>query len=430
MSSGARLYTSRWVLPGTGPAIPNGAVVVSGARITAVGARESLAATYVHLPVTDLGASVLMPGLVNAHSHLEYTALGPLAEERLFIEWLPELGRRAGQWTDETWEESARRGARLMLASGITSLGEIVTRGPAVRGMRECGLGGVAYVEFLGARRGDPEPDLVRARERLEEASRVAAGSRVHVGISPHSVYTLSGAALALLASQAEEENVPLSIHLAETEAEVDLVEHGTGPLADLLNAVGGHELIDEGGMFVGPVAYAHRYRLLARRTLAAHCTRATPEEVRLLRYYDASVALCPRSNRLLGAGEPPVAEMLMEPLRVGIGTDSLASNERFDLFEELRLLRDIYERQVAAGATAWARAGDPAACVRLLTVGGTEALGLQSEIGTLSPGKYADMVALSCGAGVSDPYAWVLEQASAEAVTHTWTSGDLRHAA
>lgn len=411
-----------------GPAVERGAVAVRDGRITAVGVADDVATARPGAAVTDLGDSVLMPGLVNLHTHLEYTALGPLFEERPFHEWLPDLGRRARAWTPQDWVQSARQGAALMLASGITSLGDIVTRGPAVEAMRESGLGGTAYIEILGARRGEVSRRLESLRARYEQAVS-QSGERVHAGISPHAVYTLSGAALAAVAQLAEELGAPLAIHLAETQAEVELVMDGAGPLADLLEPIGGHELIDEGGAFIGPIALAHRYRLLGRRTVAAHCTNADAGEIRLLCEYETSVALCPRSNKLLRAGEPPVAAILAGAVRAGIGADSLASNERFDLFEELRLARDIYERQVAGGAMPWARATDPAAWLRLITIGGAESMGLQGEIGALTPGKYADMVALECDPDVADPQRWVLDHARAAHVTYTWTSGVVRYA-
>lgn len=392
-----------------------------------VGTRDVMAASFPDSELTDLGAAVLMPGLVNLHSHLEYTALGPLSRPRLFLEWLLELGRRARAWTDEQRLESARQGARMMLTAGVTTLGEIVTRGESLTAMRECGLGGIAYLELLGTRRGDVGPHLRTLRDWLYRA-RSEAGDRVNIGISPHAVYTNSGAALAGAAHLAAEEDLPLCIHLAETRAEVDLTTDGTGPLADWLLSIGGHELIDVGGAFVGPVALAHRYGLLSRRTVAAHCTHADVSEIRLLRDYDGSVALCPCSNACLGAGQPPVAELLSAAVRTGLGTDSLASNQRLDLFEELRLAREIHDLQVRAGAPRWARASDPAEWLRLITLGGAEAMGLQAEIGTLAPGKWADMIALAPVSEIADPHSWLLEHASAEHVTHTWTSGKLRY--
>jgi aminodeoxyfutalosine deaminase len=438
------LLTAALALPmdGADP-IHDAAVLLDDARIVAVGTRTEVAA----LPEAaghervDFGEAIVLPGLVNAHIHLEYTRLGPIPAPQPFFPWLRGLVAWSHEQTPAGWLASARDGARQSLRGGVTCLGEIVTRGQGAVALAEAGLHGVAYAEFLGAKHSEM-PTRWERYAGLVGTTRAAVAGRddpgLRLGLSPHTPYTVPGNAIGALAQRASAEQLPLAIHVAESANEVALFQAGTGPLADFLSAP---EMRDDagtprapyraGGYGLTPAAYTAAQEVFAASApvLFIHGVHLDRNDIDLLADQRAAVALCPRSNTLLECGgEAPVADLLEAGVTLGIGTDSLGSNFDLDLFNELRALADILLRQ-RAGAT------DEAALARRLlevaTAEGARALSLGDQLGALAPGKLADLAVLPLFPGARDePFRAVLAHASAAAVRATIVNGRIAYAA
>lgn len=362
----------------TGPPVRDGAVAVDGERIVAVGDAGDIAERFPRARVRRW-RGVLTPGLVNAHAHLQYTDFGHLAESGLpFPEWLAALSRDRADYTEARWQESARRGVHLMLKSGTTAVADVVSNRAVLVPVARSGIRGVSYIEVIA----DEARWTASRRARLLDVLATPVGRTL--GVSPHTPYTVGTSVLRECAAIARERGLRLHPHLAESADELPFVRDGEGPLALINRAVGFDLELLNGGSGLTPAAYLGSLGVYGTGTHVAHGVHMTGADRELLRKQGVFVALCVRSNRILGAGEPPVAAYLAEGSPLALGTDSLASSPSLDLWEEAAAVRDLALRQGYA---------DPDLDLRLVaaaTTGGAAALGL-ADGGTLREGGPAD---------------------------------------
>jgi cytosine/adenosine deaminase-related metal-dependent hydrolase len=377
------LHSAPIVLPVSTAPIGDGAVLVDGDRIAAVGPRAELLAANPGVR-ERAWSGVLTPGLVNAHAHLQYTDFEELNSlGQPFHVWLGKMVEKRGTFTDAMWGESARRGLHLMLSAGITSVADIVTEPIGVLPpTARSGIGGVSYIEvvFEDARSWS-ESGRARLLERLASGP---AGRRL--GVSPHTPYTIASAVFADCVAIARDKGLRLHPHVAESPAESEYVLSGTGPFAQsMTNAGMAMELIRDGGSGLSPVQYLDKFGLLGPDMHAAHCVHCDPTDRDVLRERGVYAALCARSNKILQSGRPPVADYLRENSPFGIGTDSLASTPSLDLLEEAAALRALALSQGYDADDLDRRIFEAA------TLGGAGAMGL-TDVGRLESGSRADL--------------------------------------
>jgi len=399
------------VLTLTGAPLRDGAVLVDGDRVAAVGPARDVVPAGVRVRAHR---GVLLPGLVNAHAHLEYgPSFADLASSGLaFPAWIAQLTRRRRGKDDTSWLVEARGSVHALLRTGTTCVADVVTTGPGVRAAALAGLAGTSYVEAVGA--DDASWPVERAR--LEVL--LAAGGRT-LGISPHTLSTLSSEAFRDCARLARERGLRLHPHLAETTEEAELVLSGTGAFASALRGIGlVHDLLDVGSGRT-PAEQADHLGGLGPDVHVAHGVHLSASDRALLRSRDTAVALCTRSNAVLRAGEAPVAALLAEGSPVALGTDSLASTPDLDLLAEARATRDLARRQGAPAD------GLAELLVRAATVGGAAAMGL-SGAGTLVPGGRADLAVFDVPTD-GDPYTALLDHGPGRC-TATVVAGRLVH--
>lgn len=376
-----RRYHAAWVLPVTSPPVRHGTVAVSGGRIAYVGPRGGAP------PGEDveLGAAVLLPGLVNTHTHLELTAMRGFLEDLDFRSWILRLTvARRDVLTREMLLDSARFGLAEGLAAGITTFADTGESGAAFDAMLERGVRGIVYQEVFG-------PAPVACEESLEELKRRVAALRrresglVRVGVSPHAPYTVSDRLFAATARYAIQAELPMAIHIAESEAEQLLVAYGHGEFADALVKRG----IRVEPRAHSPIQLLRGLRVLDAQPLLIHCVRADAVDVHAIAASGSTVAHCPASNAKLGHGVAPVIEFLSAGIPVGLGSDSVASNNRMDILTEAWLATlEQRARSRRHDAVTAARA------LRMATIDGARALHLDDEIGSLEAGKAADLAA------------------------------------
>jgi len=402
------LHTAPVVLTMTDEPLREGGVLVEGDRVAAVGPAASLRRDSVRERRWE---GVLMPGLVNAHAHLEYgPPFADLATSGLpFAQWIQELTRRRQSMTETDWQVSARGSAHQLLQSGTTAVADIVTVGPAITVAASLGLQGVSYGELAGVD-GKGWPD---ARQRLEAV--LAAPGRVK-GISPHTLYTLSSQVFRAMVAMAREDGLRLHPHLAETSDEAEYVLAGTGAFATFVERFGFDFELHGVGSGVSPVKHCDELGALGEDVHVAHGVHVDNDDRALLRERSTVVALCTRSNAVLGAGEAPVADYLAEGNPVALGTDSLASSPDLDLLAEARATRDLARRQ---GLEA-----PEEALVRALTTGGAQAVG--QDLGTIAVGARADLAAFAVPVE-GDPFASLVEHGAGSCVA-TVLGGRLVH--
>ena len=411
------VYTARWILPIDGVPLENGEVVIEDGGIAAVRPRRTPANQR-----RDFGEAVLMPGLVNAHSHLEYTALRGFLEDVPFFPWIRALTAAKAALTAGDWLWSARLGAIESIAAGTTTLGDNSDAGVTMRVLAESGLRGVVYQELFGIDDREPVGPILDSLRAKVAVHRRLASDRVSVGVSPHALYTIRPALFTAINAYTAEERLPTSIHIAESPSESALTERGEGPFAEMYARRG----ITWEAPKTTPTRYAADLGALGPTTLAVHCVHQTQADILLLAASGAAVIHCPKSNAKLGAGVAPLAAWLRTPgLRLGLGTDSAVSNNALDLFEEMRfaLLLQRAVRQEVEVVTA-------RDVVHMATLGSAEALGLAHQIGSLTPGKRADMIAVRLdrphAVPATDPYAALVYTARADDVLCTLCDGEV----
>ncbi len=364
-------YSARVVRPVSTQDIENGTVVVEGEAIIYVGPRAGAP------PGRDveLGDVVLAPGLVNAHTHLDLTALRGRFDGLAFFDWIRALTVARNELTPAQLFASALAGIHEGLLAGVTTFADTAPNDAPFEAMLASGVRGIAYREVFGPDPARCEESLAALRDGVA-AMRTRSAPLVSVGVSPHAPYSVSDELFKAVAKFARDERLPLATHIAESEDESNFVAHGEGAFAAFLR---GRE-IDVNPRGRTPIDMLDKCGVLATNTLLIHCVRCDDSDIATIAQHECGVATCPVSNRILGHGTAPVASMLGANVRLGVGTDSMASNVRMDVLHESRLaLGDRYDE-----AAAW----------QLATLGGARALRLDHLVGTLEPGKRADLAA------------------------------------
>jgi cytosine/adenosine deaminase-related metal-dependent hydrolase len=402
-----KVISADWVLPIEGPPIEGGAVAIEGGRIAAVGTSEELGEG------TRYDDAAILPGFVNAHSHLEYAVYGGFGDGLGdFADWITLHIQRKSRIGWDEYVDIARLGAAECLASGVTTVGDCSYSGATAVACAELGLRATVYLEVFGA---DPAPALAHfaeVRDRVTDAF----SERVRPGVSPHAPYSVS----IQLYEACAKLGVPIATHISESRSEVAYLLTGEG-------AWGAYKdlLVEPPGQ-TGTHLLAER-DLLGPNVVAAHCVVLDDDEISLLASTRTGIAHCPRSNGALGCGVAPLAELRAAGAHVGVGTDSPASAPSFDFFEELR--------SVVLSARARAARPDVLStmeALELATLGSARALGLDDEVGSLVPGKRADLAVVSLEGSAylpwEDPAGAVVFGGSPDRVISTYVDGEARY--
>lgn len=377
------LLTARYVYPVTSEPVVDGAVLVSGERIAAVGSAADLTARYPEARRVDLGAAALVPAAVNAHTHLELTALeGTIPPGLEMASWILALLRARGAMDDAALRASAAEGVRRSLAAGVAAVGEICTAGQSIGPIVESGLRGIVYYELLS---GDPnraDETLARGQRQLARWREEYPNAKVRFGISLHATYTVSAPLFEKASAWARAEGVPLSIHAAEAPAETQWLRDRTGPIRDTLYATLRIPPDQEPAARRSPMRYLSDLGALGPHTLLAHGVQVDADDLALVAAAGSAVAHCPHSNIRLLNGRLPFAAYRAAGVRLALGTDSLASAPSLSIWDEAAYAADLH---AAAGEPM-----TPTETLRLATLGGADALDLADGLGSLESGKLA----------------------------------------
>ena len=373
-----------WVLPIAGRPIAGGVVSVESGVITAVGAFDGG-------PVEDLGNVAVLPGLVNAHTHLELSWLrGRIAPSRSMPAWaasLIALRRTTSPDPSEPIAQAIVEARR----SGTCLVGDVTNTFATYEPLIDSELSAAIFRELVGFSSPDPEEVVAAVAGEIADLMPIAW---LRLLIAPHAPYSVSPALLQAIARWGA--GKPFSIHLGESAQEVEFLREGTGEWRALLETLGAWNPA-WAVPACGPVEYLDRLGIVDDRLLAVHGVHFADAELARLAAAGATVVTCPRSNRWTGAGVPPVERFYASGVRVAVGTDSLASVEDLNLFAELAEVRRL------AGGVAAARILESA------TLAGASALGFVSELGSLEPGKRAELLAVRLPAGVADVEEYLL---------------------
>jgi cytosine/adenosine deaminase-related metal-dependent hydrolase len=382
------ILTASWVLPITGPPIRGGRVGVRDGRVVWVGRRGD--AVGPEAPLRDLGGGVLLPGLVNAHCHLELSHLsGRVDPGRGFVAWIEDVVASRGQAAEDDVRSATAAAIRFLEERGTVAVGDVSNALGHLDLLAASRLSAVVFLELLGWDPGKADAVVGWADERV---AAVAPGLRpgVEVRLAAHAPHSVSPALLRRLV----ERGGPAAIHLAESADEAGFLANGSGEWPAFLERRGlGH--VPFLPPAESPVRYADRLGALHPRLVAAHGVDVDAADREILARRGVSVVLCPRSNRSLGVGTADAPALAAAGVRLALGTDSLASVETLDVLDDAVQLHRQFPGL------------DPAAIVRMATLGGAEALGL-ADLGAIAPGKRAAL-AFAAAASGSDPCAFLL---------------------
>jgi cytosine/adenosine deaminase-related metal-dependent hydrolase len=399
------LYCARWVLPDSSTSVADGAIAIDEEQILGVGAHTALVTQFPQATVRDFGEAVIIPGLVNAHTHLELTAMRGFLEDEgtNFLAWLKKLtSARLECLTGDDLNISAAWGACEAVRAGVTSVADASDSSlESMSALRDVGIRGVVFQESFG-------PDSRLVQENLEKLKTKVTRLREHetllvkCGVSPHAPYTVCAPQLELISGFAIDEGLPLMMHAAETSMEVSLLGEGCGPFADGLRSRG----IDWQAPRVSTIQYLNDHGVLGTRPLLAHCIHVNEADIEMMKQTGTRIAHCPKSNAKLGHGRAPFSKFLDKGIAVGLGSDSVASNNTCDLLEEARFALLLARAKVDCEAGDVSDSNDhdgqeqrhlnAAEVFQTATLGGARALGLEGQIGELREGMQADFAVVA----------------------------------
>lgn len=419
------LLTARYVLPIAAPHIEHGAVLVKGDTIAEIGEFERLRELHPDEPVRDFGLAALMPGFVDVHTHLEYTALRGLIDDLPYSRWKLQLMHKERLFSSQDWDDSALLGALEALQSGITTIADITATGASGHAAQAAGLRAVIYREVTTMER-DAVDTVMRAAVADIEAWRATTDpERILIGIAPHAAYSCHPELFRRVAEHAQD-GTHVAMHLATSKEEYEFVRYGSSILGqDVRESFDAHAplWLPTG---VSPVRYVLQWGILdVPHILAVHCTQLDEDDLGILAARDVAIAHCPRCNAKLGMGIAPIHDFIRAGLRVGLGTDSPAASNSMDMFEEMRI--GLLVQRAVLGEKHFIPARQ---FVKMATLDAARALGIDDLVGSLEPGKRADIIAIDLSEShqipTHHPYGTLVHTANQENVLWTMVAGEV----
>ncbi len=403
------LIRPQWIIPiePAGITLSGHSLAVSEGCIVAVLPNEAAAQRFTAQQTLDLPGQVVLPGLINLHTHAAMSLLRGYADDLPLMRWLSERiwPAEAGHATPDFVHAGTLLACAEMLRGGITTFNDMYffpdAAASAARRLGMRAMLGIIAIEFPTRYAADADDYLSKG---LEIRDTLGGDPLVGFCLAPHAPYTVADKTFEKIATLAAQLEIPIHMHVHETlhEIEGSLEKHGVRPIERL-----------------------HRLGLLGPQLIAVHAVHLEAGEIDLLAHEGCHLAHCPTSNLKLGSGIPPLSAIEVRGLNFGLGTDGAASNNRLDLFHEMR-----HAALLAKGSSRNAEALDAHATLRAATLGGAQALGLDDRIGSLLPGKAADLCAVRLDEWLLqpcfDPASHLVYVAGREQVTHTWVAGKL----
>jgi len=419
------LLTARYVLPIAAPHIEYGAVLVRDDKIVEIGDYEHLKELHPDEPVKDFGLAALLPGFVDLHTHLEYTAMRGLVDDLPYSSWKYQLLQKEKLFGAHDWDDSALLGAAEAIQSGITTIADVTESGASCRAAQASGLRGIVYREVSTMDKRRVTSVMDDALRDIEAWRAETDSSRLTIGIAPHSPYSCHPQLFRRVADYAQD-GTPVSLHLAGSREEYQFVKYGSSMLATDVR-----DVFDANAPLwlptgVSPVRYVLQWGILdAPNILAVHCTQVDDEDIDALARHDVAVAHCPRCNAKLGMGIAPIDKFLRAGIRVGLGTDSPAASNSMDVFEEMRI--GLLLQRALLGEQHFMIARQ---FVKMATLDAARALGIEDRVGSIEPGKQADIIAVDLSKShqipTHYPYGTLVHTANQENVLWTMIGGQV----
>ncbi len=372
------ILSGSWVLPDSENEIPDGQLRIQDGSISHI--KAGLTRLFPDDPIVEYPGCVLMPGLVNAHTHLEITLLRGVGRGLPFADWIRRITSEIKARDETFFIESAHQGMKECIQSGVTTIADHSTFGMTHRVMRQAGTRGIVFKEVFCPDSREDYSDALQKLASDVQRMQGEAGPDIHIGISCHAPYNACKPALESIVCRFKE--YPRSIHAAESPDEVSYIRSAEGVMAASHIRRG----IPVRAWRMSPVEYLDNCSYWSKGSLAVHLTQASQGDYAILKARGVNAAFCPSSNAALGAGIPPIAQARRGGVLCGLGTDSAVSNERMDMFDEMRFA--VLSSRIRNDPIT------PSEAFRMATSEGARAIGFPGA-GLLAEGARADIVAL-----------------------------------
>lgn len=377
------IVKAKYLVPNPELCIEHGAVAIKDTIIHHVGTFDEIKTLAGIEKIIDLGNAILLPGLINLHTHLDLTNLhNRIKPTHNFTHWVFQLIGARMRWKEENYIDSIVKGVGYCVEAGTTTVADIAHTKHSFSVLKKSPLRKIVYQEVI-----DLNPDHAEEiiKKTLTELSLVTRDNLFHTGISPHAPYSVSQELYQALAEIAQSKKISLCTHIAETRDEIEFLTKGTGNFPVFLRQI---RAIPDSWQPPGltPIHYLNKTGILKAKPVLIHCNYVTDEEISLINSCGASVAFCPRSHNFFGHANHPIKKLLRAEVNVGLGTDSLASNDTLSIVDEMKFLYSHYELPLKT-------------ILSMATINGAKALGLESKIGQIKENFEADL----CGIGIQD---------------------------
>lgn len=370
------ILKARYIFSSQNNIIENGGLVVNGLMIDSVDAFSNLKIEN-SSKVIDFGNSIILPGFVNAHTHLELTNMPDLnIQDKKLTSWIMELVKTRLKWKEEDFVASVENGVRQCVETGTTTVADITNGGYSFEVLKNSRIRKIVYTEIINF---DPAKATDLISDAEDKLDKVNQDSLMCKGVSPHAPYTVSYDLYKACSRLAKLKNIPLCTHIAETEDEVEFLSKGKGVLIDFLKDF---RMLPDNWKAPGltPVKYLKGCGILENRPLLVHCNYLSDDEIQIIRQTGSNVVFCPRSHRFFNHKNHPFKQLIDNGVPVALGTDSLASNYSLSMLDEIKFVYKNYDDI------------DPELILTMATINGAVALGLKDKTGKLSDGFSADI--------------------------------------
>ena len=415
-----------WILPVTSPPIKDGVIIVDGNVVKAMGIKRELSSFPCDKTI-DCSNKILMPGFINAHIHLELTGLrGRIKKGLPFVEWAREIVSIRRNITENEIATDIKDGLDELISSGVTAVGDFSQTGITAKILNEKGLRGTVFIEFSRSFRPDMKDEI------MQRLRKVAAGfslreyaitvtqpkgcdyqnlDNIRFGVAPHAPYSVSRELLQDSYRFAQKKRFPFAIHISEMTEEIDFIKNGSGAMRDLLIEFG---VWNDSWIppQTTPVKYLNSLGVLKKAT-GIHLNIVTEGDINILKENNVSVVYCAGSNKWFGRNwKYPLKEFLNRGINVAIGTDSLSSNEKLNIFYEMRVIKENFpdlENDII---------------LKMATINGAKAIGFENEIGEIAVGRKADIIGIDIeDSSFNNPIEYVINKA--EKVSFSMVDGN-----
>lgn len=378
-----QLWTADLVCPVRDLPIRNGAVLTSKGKILAVGEEKFVRPHNTLVTERRFENAILIPGLVNSHTHLELSGIQTLPSK--MSDWIPDLVSQIREWPSHLFLSSSRIGTANSISSGVTCVGDISISGESHTAIVDAGMRGVVFHEVLGINSKEAKSIFDKKMNKIYKSNNYKGESNdfVRQGLSPHSPYSTSVELYERAVSYGSLNSCKVATHLSESPAELQFIETGAGPFQKMYKKLGiNMDSFEPYGC--SPVEFFNQKGILEKINIAVHCNQTDENDWRLLRTNNVYVCLCPRSASFFNHSMADILRMRDEGVMLCLGTDSLASSPSLSVLEEAIALREQDSSIEANELLAYC------------TISGSKALGFEKEgVGSLMPGGVADFTAI-----------------------------------